>query len=44
MKKQCENYTIGKRFKKYGVMTEEEIKICYFQCNFNQEGGNWKRE
>ena len=44
MKKKCENCHIGKRFKRLGFQTEDEFIICYFQCNFNKEGGNWKND
>ena len=43
MKKKCENCWIGKRFKKNGVTTQAEFIVCYFQCNFNEEGGDWDR-
>ena len=43
MKKRCENCWIGKRFKKHGFFTESDFIVCYFQCNFNQEGGDWKK-
>ena len=44
MKKKCENCWIGKRFKKNQVMTEDEFKICYFQCLYNEDGGDWEKD
>ncbi|MBU0628253.1 MAG: hypothetical protein KKC75_03620 [Nanoarchaeota archaeon] len=44
MKKKCENCWIGKSYKKHGVLTPRQYVICYGQCLFNEDGGNWEKE
>jgi len=44
MKKKCENCWIGKNYKKHGFFTEDQFMVCYLQCNFNKDGGDWEIE